>query len=222
MRATARLAGQAVALALAGGLALAACGSEQECREVEGITVCKAPGQAAESPARAAEPLDPQSLAAAYLDLSPAPLEKGIRPYLRGQLVVVDKAETGGGEVLSPGSFNAAIPWLLDQDGHGEIVAEVDGYRSVAQPDQVGTVVWLECSQTYATTYNTGAAGYRTWCTATVIDKVRNVIVGKVGGGADPPKRMSCSGAGCSRPEYGGVNSQRFAHYLEALPRDPL
>lgn len=165
---------------------------------------------------------DPQTLPAAYVNLSPAPLEKNPHPYVTGKIVIVDKKESGGGQVLIPGKFNSVVAYLIEQDGHGELLAELQHGINVVHPEEVGTVVWLECSEVLVGNYNTGASAYRTDCTATVIDKANNVIVGKDHSRVDPPKEMGCTGGGCSRAEYGGLNGRHFARYLEGLPRYPL
>lgn len=213
--------GSAVVIVICG--ALVACGSDtaEQCRTVAGITVCGT------SSATALQSIDPQSQAPAYINLSPAALSATSQPYATGKMVIVDKTEIGGGQQLNPGSFNSGVAWAIEQDGHGELVATMaeDGVASkrahVTDPDDVGTVVWMSCAETPTDTYTNGATGYTTYCTATVIDKEQNVIVGEKSVSFPPPNSTSCSQNQTECDRYGAMENEPFAHYLEGLPLQP-
>lgn len=202
-------------IVLAAGAGLAACGSDEDCERVAGVTVC---GSAA--------PLSipPGSEATDYIRLSPSPAPDGTDPYVTGKLVVVAREERGPGHVIAPGTIDTAVMWQMDQDGYGDLTATVENAgRNVADPAEIGTVVWIDCSEISVATYSNGGVGYQTTCTATVIDKERNVVVGQKTVSARPPRFVSCpqTEPQCG-PFFGDVDlAGSVASWLEHLPHQP-
>lgn len=203
-----------------------ACGSDaaESCETVPGTGGIVACGTTEPLP-----PIDPQSQASAYVNLTPVQQASPESvPYVTGKMVIVDKAETGEGRQLNPGSFNAGIPWQIEQDGQGELMAAVavtspgSSLAHVERPEEVGTVVWMSCVENATDTYSNGATGYTTNCTAKVIDKAKNAIVGEESASFAPPNSTSCSATQSECDRYGSIDDVHFARWLEGLPRTPL
>ncbi len=166
------------------------------------------------------EAVDPQTLPAAYLNLFPTPMRKNSHPYVTGKMIVVEKSETGGGQTLIPGTFESGMQYWVKDD---QLIAETSGSTDhVVHPEEVGTVVWLECREAYVGTYTDGTKGYETDCMVTVIDKAKNLIVGKKLISDSPPDFLTrCKTAPCA-PYYAGLDEDALAEYLEGLPRKPI
>lgn len=82
-------------------------------------------------------------------------------------------------------------------------------------PEEVGTIIWIDCVESVVATYVSGAKGYSTTCTVTVIDKTQNLIVAKSQGlvGEKPPS--SKSGVA---DWHGKRPLKEIIEYIKALP----
>jgi hypothetical protein len=84
-----------------------------------------------------------------------------------------------------------------------------------SSPEEVGTVVWLDCTGSLVGTYTGGGGAYRWTCETQVVDLSIFRIVGEESfTGSDPPKTKLGSG-----DEHGSFPSDQIIAYLVALPR---
>jgi hypothetical protein len=83
-----------------------------------------------------------------------------------------------------------------------------------ASPEDVGTIVWLECKEQLRGTYDSGSKGYRWACDVTTIDKGEGVIVGqeKIYGDDPPDSKRSRGDWHGSRP------TDNIIAYIAELP----
>lgn len=80
-------------------------------------------------------------------------------------------------------------------------------------PDEVETIVWLECTERVAGTYSSGTKGYRTICDVTIIDKASATIVGRETFYGEAPPQVK-SGFG---DWHGGRPTGEIVDYIENL-----
>lgn len=83
-------------------------------------------------------------------------------------------------------------------------------------PDEVGTIIWIDCAEVAVATYVSGAKGYSTTCAITVIDKTQNLIVAQPQEfvGEKPPS--SKSGVA---DWHGKRPLKEMIEYIKSLPR---
>jgi hypothetical protein len=68
------------------------------------------------------------------------------------------------------------------------LFSQLPNYLRASNSDEVGTIIWLECSEDVTATYISGAKGYQTSCFVTVIDKATASIIGeRIFASAPPP-----------------------------------
>ena len=83
-------------------------------------------------------------------------------------------------------------------------------------PDEVGTVVRIECADKAVARYTDGGTGYRADCDVTLIDKSQDsIIVRKKFTGEQPPPTKSGGGTDW----HGSKPTGKIAEYLTGLPR---
>jgi hypothetical protein len=113
--------------------------------------------------------------------------------YVTGKLAVIDMAEND----LDDTHFN----YKLDE-------------LRAASPEEVGTIVWLECKEQLRGTYDSGSKGYRWACGVTTIDKGEGAIVGQETiYGEDPPDSKRSRG-----DWHGSRPTDDIIAYITELP----
>lgn len=76
-------------------------------------------------------------------------------PYINGKFIIIDKA-------------------------YNEIDKSIDPYGGTAEkPEELGTIIWLECKEFYVGNYTKGSRAYEVNCDVTVLDKANASIVDK-------------------------------------------
>ncbi|MFZ0060207.1 MAG: hypothetical protein WAL35_09235 [Acidimicrobiales bacterium] len=193
-----------LALFPAGVLSLAACGTTTAAKSGATTTI------------------GPQSLASAYVDMSPTRSKDLDHPYIAGKIVIVDMGGTEND--FYPGNFDESVVRDIYSDGDGAIVAELSrNYLYLMHPKEVGTVIWINCRNYDAGwSYTDGLEAFNTICTATVIDKAKNLIVGENSSYTVPANRIMCPAVGgCpGNMSHGGLDGKYFARWIEHLPRN--
>ena len=81
------------------------------------------------------------------------------------------------------------------------------------KPEEVGTVVWVSCSEYVAGTYVSGSKAYVQTCEVTVIDKSSASIIGKRSlTGSQPPQTKTYSG-----DWHGSKPKSEIVDYIKSL-----
>lgn len=149
-------------------------------------------------------------------------------PYTTGKIVVLSKGEDDEGHTLNEPLFNSSVRFDVEQLGKGSLMADVvymkggskqANSEAVTNPNEVGTVVWVSCTQVFEGSYNNGEESYSTDCAVTMIDTTKNLIVGEHTSSLDPPQYVRCPMGQKCGPYYGGFDDEGFSKYLVALPR---
>jgi hypothetical protein len=118
-----------------------------------------------------------------YLTMSPVHASDQTHPYITGKIVIVDVNKKE-----------------INQDYDLGADSKFDGIRANS-PQEVGTVIWYDCSKIEEFQYQGGIPAYQASCTITIIDKANNMIVGtKQFTGPMPPDSLEI-------PNTNGVTS---------------
>jgi hypothetical protein len=84
------------------------------------------------------------------------------------------------------------------------------------QPEEVGTVVWLEWGEKKVGQYGaSGGGAFVRTCNVTIIDHAQRLIVGRHYAEGGPPPTTSRRGAS----QYGSYPTENIVNYLRGLPR---
>ncbi len=176
---------------------------------VSSFVFCLVCGASASASLNAAS--SPYEEASKYLDISPAASGDLSHPYVKGKVVVV----------------------VTDNHSHFPMVRKVRQPRTIddswdfwypapelhpKHPNEVGTIVWEDCTPTPVASYTNGRTGYGIDCIVTVIDKGANLIVGQKTFTVGPPSAIPLG------DPYGidAAPTQEIGDYIAALPRQSL
>ena len=139
-------------------------------------------------------------------------LESRLDPFQPHLAEYTAAAERGTGEVYRRGK-------IIPVDRRKDTVDYTFYYQlprelRAANPEEVGTVVWLDCTASLVGTYTHGGGAYRWYCDVTLVDLPQSLILEeKTFVGSEPPTTNS----GSSNKE-GSFPSAEIIAYLEALP----
>jgi hypothetical protein len=84
-----------------------------------------------------------------------------------------------------------------------------------SKPEEVGTVVWISCSESVSGTYQSGAKGYVWNCDVTVIDKATASTVGKKSFSGDHPPQTKSG----TSDWHGSKPTSEILSYIKSLKR---
>ena len=84
-----------------------------------------------------------------------------------------------------------------------------------SKPEEVGTVVWISCSESVAGTYQSGAKGYLWNCDVTVIDLATASTVGKKSFSGDHPPQTKSN----TSDWHGSKPNSEIISYIKSLKR---
>jgi hypothetical protein len=128
-----------------------------------------------------------------YISISPAS-NSDSASYVVGKIIVINRQER-------------TIDALNDDPRLSDLRAQ--------SPREVGTIIWIDCSEAVVGTYMSGSHGYQWNCNVTVIDKAKNVIITtqSFSGPLPPEVKECCSDWHGDRPDTEMVN------FIESLPR---
>jgi hypothetical protein len=122
--------------------------------------------------------------------------EQAAEAYIRGKIVAVNRSEN-----------------QID-----DIYFDLPQELRAAQPEEVGTVVWLEWGADRIGMYTDGAGAYAHTCKVTIIDmSIPAIIAERDFRGSRPPETKSGSGS-----RYGSKPTDKIVGYLKGLPRKTL
>lgn len=128
-------------------------------------------------------------------------------PYLAGKLLVIDQQ-----------NHEVDTTILFNPDGTSLLPANL---RAIT-PDQVGTILFLDCSATQVGTYGRfpkEVGAFQRNCTATIVNRRKALVVGKKDfAGPPPPAFTLCPASGCTQDVYGDYPAADIAQYVEGLP----
>jgi hypothetical protein len=163
----------------------------------------------------------PYGPASQYLDISPTRAADLSHPYLKGKVVVVWTRKHGQGPAVP-----MAVPGTIDDSWDFAVPTSAPELHP-QHPNEIGTIVWLDCEVRPKLTYSNGQTGYDTLCVVTVIDKAANRIVGTKIITVPAPKSIELTvqnGSPIQDPSAGVpfAPSDEIAAYIESLPRVPL
>jgi len=142
-------------------------------------------------------------------------------PYIEGKIVTMEKNIVGlnNNTYGFSGSFDVyLLNAICELEGCSDKNAGGPDKLIAKNPTEVGTIIWIDCTESPVGWYSSGGRAYQTTCIVTIIDKAKNLIVGKMSfGPIDPPKGITCADETCAG--YGPVPYQDMAKDIVSLPR---
>ena len=93
---------------------------------------------------------------------------------------------------------------------------ELPGNLRATTPEDVGTVLWLDCTTRAVGTYTSGGAARQWFCDVTLIDLSIPAIIGETSFAGSEPPRTTTKSSG----ETGSFPAKEIVDYLESLPRN--
>jgi hypothetical protein len=87
-------------------------------------------------------------------------------------------------------------------------------YPKAKTPDDVGTIIWIDCTERVVGTYTSGSKAYKAACVVTVFDRAEAAVVGEETiEGPEPPKTKEC----CT--DWHSIPNESIRQYISSLPR---